>query len=184
MAKKPNVTEEDIATFRQAVAGTKPINNNKIPLSHPGIVIFQRLVNDPPESGWFNFSEDKYLPSIKGDTFVKFTQSGITHKTFRKLRKGQYTIDKILDLHGMSVKEAKIAVDSLLYKGLREKLRVILIIHGKGHCNQEPTLKNKLNHWLRETTAVLAFCSATAMHGGRGAIYVLLKRMTEENLFE
>jgi DNA-nicking Smr family endonuclease len=37
-------------------------------------------------------------------------------------------------------------------------------------------LKVKVNAWLRQKDAVLAFCSARPQDGGTGAVYVLLKK--------
>ena len=96
------------------------------------------------------------------------------------MRKGQYNVEAILDLHGMTVAKANAEVDRFLQQCLHQGIRIVLIIHGKGHHSQEPILKNKLNHWLRSIDGVLAFCSAAKEHGSRGASYVLLKRKTGE----
>ncbi|HRY16587.1 MAG TPA: Smr/MutS family protein, partial [Candidatus Competibacteraceae bacterium] len=48
---------------------------------------------------------------------------------------------------------------------------------GKGSRHRGPILKQKVNHWLRQRDEVLAFCSARAIDGGTGAVYVLLRRM-------
>jgi DNA-nicking Smr family endonuclease len=54
----------------------------------------------------------------------------------------------------------------------------VRIIHGKGlsSAGKLPVLKGKVDAWLRQMDAVLAFCSARRNDGGTGALYVLLKR--------
>lgn len=178
VAKKPNLTPEDIAAFHHAVKGTKPlIHQKKIPLtpSHSFIPVKQKI--DKKAIVHLNESED--LDSVESDEFIIYNHESISNKTLRKLRKGQYNIDAILDLHGMSVEKARTAVENFLQQCLHEKIRVVLIIHGKGRRGQMPILKNKLNQWLRKIDIVLAFCSAGSSHGSRGAIYVILKHIPQ-----
>jgi DNA-nicking Smr family endonuclease len=118
--------------------------------------------------------------SLQSEEYVCFKQTGVSNKSLRKLRKGQYNVEARLDLHGLSAHQAKLAVEEFLEQCLHKNKRVVLIIHGKGRHQQAPVLKNKLDAWLREIRAVLAFCSANASQGGRGAVYVLLKHHQEE----
>lgn len=181
MAKKTKISEEDLIAFHKAVEGTKPLVQKKIRISHrPSIPRLMKPTISDKEA--LHFTEKQDLNSVHGEEFIVHKQAGISNKTLRKLRKGQYNVEATLDLHGMSVEVARTAVDDFLQYSLQEGIRVVLIIHGKGHHSQTPILKNKLNHWLRETNVVLAFCSAAPSHGSRGAIYVLLKRTTQEDV--
>lgn len=183
MVKKTKISQEDLAAFHKAVEGTKPLVQKKIrlkPASTKRKPVTRRIFHEDE----FNFSEAHDLDPVYGEEYIAHKQSGVSNKTLRKLRKGQYNVDAILDLHGMSVEEAQTAVNHFLKQCLHEGIRIVLIIHGKGRHNQMPILKNKLNHWLREINVVLAFCSAAPLHGSRGAIYVMLKRTTEENTLE
>ena len=173
MPKKTKLSDEEIELFRQAIKGTKPLIHNKIHLSPPPTP--KPTKRSIPEKA-FPFIEDINLASVKAEDFICYKQPGISNKVLRKLRKGQYNVEKILDLHGMTTVEAEEAIDHLLQQALHQGVRTILIIHGKGHHSDTPILKNKVNHWLRAMPAVLAFCSATTSHGNRGAIYILLKK--------
>jgi len=53
----------------------------------------------------------------------------------------------------------------------------VRIIHGKGLGSgpRGPVIKQAVNVILRRTDPVIAFCSARAVDGGTGAIYVLLQ---------
>lgn len=180
MPKKPKITEEDIKAFHQAVEGVKPLVQKKIRLSPHTRTIRpakRPLTTDEP----FNLSDAGNIDPVHGEEFIAHKRNGISNKTLRKLRKGQYNVEAKLDLHGMSIEEARTAINHFLQHCLHERMRVVLIIHGKGHHSQAPILKNRLNHWLRELNVVLAFCSASSLHGSRGATYVLLKNTTEEN---
>lgn len=179
MSSKKKISQEDLDAFHRAVQGTKPIKQDKIRLSPPTPRKKKPRDIDPDDDS-LELNEAKELPTVGPDHFISYKQAAISHKTLRNLRKGQYNVDAILDLHGMTIERARNEVDLFLRTCLREKLQVVLIIHGKGHHRDAPVLKNKLNHWLRELNIVLAFCSATSAHGSRGAIYVLLKRSTRE----
>jgi len=183
MRKKSTISPEDLAAFHEAMKDIKPLNKKSIRLA-PKVrkpvrtPITEKAIESIP------FSDGQNLPYVAGEEFISFSRSGISNKTLRKLKKGQYNVDATLDLHGMTIEEARIAVDGCLQTSLNRGIRVVLIIHGKGHHSQQPILKNKLNHWLREINMVLAFCSAAPIHGSRGATYVLLKRMTGDDLLE
>lgn len=180
MAKKTKITQEDLDIFHKAVEGTKPLVPKKIRVSRS--TQHKSIKRPPMKDHSFHLSETQDIANVQGEEFIAHKQSSIPDKTLRKLRKGQYNVDAILDLHGLSVDAAKTAVESFLQRCLHEGVRVVLIIHGKGHHSQQtPILKNKLNHWLREINVVLAFCSAAPSHGSRGALYVLLKRTIEED---
>lgn len=180
MPKKPPISDDDLAAFHKEMEGVKPLVHKKIRIAKPKPqrkLIKPRFEDENP----LRLNERHPATSVASEEFISYKQPAIANKILRKLRKGQYNVEAILDLHGMSVDEARIAVESFLQQCLRKEIRVALIIHGKGHHSPLPILKNKLNQWLREIYIVLAFCSAAPGHGSRGAIYVLLKHMTEEN---
>ena len=79
-------------------------------------------------------------------------------------------------MHRKTVDEARESLSHFLITCKTKGIRHVLIIHGKGRGAGKPILKNKLNHWLRQTEQVLAFCSAAPKDGKSGAVYVLLRR--------
>ena len=176
MPKKTKISQEDIDAFYEAIKGTKPLIQKKIRLKPPSPQKKPISPHSFSDKESFYFHESENLNQVAGEEFIAYKHNSISNKILRKLRKGQYNVDAVLDLHGMSVEEAKTAIESFLQECLEAHLRVVLIIHGKGHHSQMPILKNKINHWLRELDVVLAFCSAAPSHGSRGATYVLLKR--------
>lgn len=183
MRKKTTISQEELDLFHAAMKDAKPLVKKKIRLA-PASSTPKPRTPKPKEPLEFYFPEHSNIPPVAGEEFISYAQSGISNKTLRKLKKGQYNVDAILDLHGNTIEEARNAVDDCLQKSLLEGIRILLIIHGKGHHSQQPILKNKLNHWLREINVVLAFCSAAPIHGSRGAIYVLLKRNTGDDLLD
>lgn len=168
MAKKPPISQSDIATFEQAIKGTKPLKNKNTritppapktkPIAKPTFYTDDSIV----------LNDSDYFDEVTGEEFLSYKHESISNKSLRKLRKGQYNVDAILDLHGMSVDAAKDAVEAFLQQCVHKGIRVALIIHGKGSHSGVPKLKMKLNQWLRKLKIVLAFCSAGSDHGSRG----------------
>lgn len=118
------------------------------------------------------------FPEVAAEEELFFATGGLQIKLIRKLRRGQLPIEACLDLHGLILPEAKQALIDFLNECLTNNMRHVIIVHGKGmhSAEQKATLKSALNSWLRQIAEVLAFCSAKPQDGGRGAVYVLLKR--------
>lgn len=179
MRKKSKITSAESQEFRQAMRDVKPLSHNKVKLSQPKRV--RRPISKKVESDQvWSTGESTPPPEVNGEDSIEFKQLGVHDKILRKLSKGQYNIEAVLDLHGMTVATAKPALTNFLLKCLQKHIRVALIIHGKGHHSGKPVLKNKLNHWLRDIHAVLAFSTARARDGNRGALYVLLRDPQQE----
>jgi len=175
--RKPS--DEDIRTFRDAVKGTRPLKAApKIrphrpkprPRAH-----FRRL-------GEAEVLEDS-LHLSPADLEVEFGEEltyrrvGIQDAVMRRLRRGHYRVESELDLHGLTVPEAKQALRDFLSRVIARQSRCVRIIHGKGLGSgpRGPVLKKAVNVILRRTDSVMAFCTARAVDGGTGAIYVLLQ---------
>ncbi|MGH8747455.1 MAG: Smr/MutS family protein [Burkholderiales bacterium] len=109
-----------------------------------------------------------------------FLRDGLSRQVLRRLRRGHWVVEDNLDLHGMNQKEAAISVAEFLRGCALRGRRCVRIVHGKGlgSPNREPVLKHKLRNWLTMRDEVLAFCQAPQVHGGSGAVLVLLKVRT------
>ena len=95
----------------------------------------------------------------------------------RKLRKGHWSIQREIDLHGLRREEAREALAAFLRDSHRQGLRCIRVVHGKGlgSPGKTPVLKGKVQSWLVQKNEVLAFVQARGDEGGAGALVVLLK---------
>ena len=109
---------------------------------------------------------------------LSWQRPGVQHGVFRKLRLGQYPIEARLDLHRMTVAQARKEVFDFINDCVRYGLRSVIILHGKGERNPDgiAQLKSYLAKWLTELDAVLAFHSAQKHHGGTGAVYVMVRK--------
>ena len=114
---------------------------------------------------------------VETHDYLAFKRPGLQDRVFHDLARGRFEVEMELDLHGYTVAIAKEAFKEFIGYCVRHDRRCLRIIHGKGLGSegQQPILKQKINHWLREREEVLAFCSATRRDGGSGAAYVLLR---------
>lgn len=115
------------------------------------------------------------------DEFVEGAIKGIDKRILYKLKNGDFSYQKYIDLHGTTIEEAKEILRRFINKCRLEGIRTILIIHGRGKNskNKVPVLKQKVIEWLSKgglRKNVIAFCSARPCDGGTGATYVLLKK--------
>jgi len=140
----------------------------------------RRLAAEGEPEGPLNSLVDEGVEPLDAWYVLAFKRPGIQHGVYKKLRQGRYEIDARLDLHRLSVKQARMDVHSFIQDAMQYGLRTVLILHGKGQrkTEQEKTavLKGYVQHWLQELEEVQAFHSAQPVHGGTGAVYVLLRK--------
>lgn len=107
---------------------------------------------------------------------LKFLRSGYSSRLLKKLRRGDFSIQDELDLHGLVVADAKQETHGFINECARDRVRAVRIVHGKGRnsAGRMPVLKNMLVGWLSKNKHVIAVCSTPANDGGTGAVYVLL----------
>jgi DNA-nicking Smr family endonuclease len=168
----------DSELFREAMRDVKPI------AQRPRAPVTKRK---PPARARFT-AADRALVLVEslsgsgqgdiGDSGdeISFRRDGVQERVMRKLRRGEYRVEEVCDLHGLRVDEAKAAVREFLADALARNLRCVRIIHGKGMNSgpRGPVIKSAVNMILRKTAPVLAFTSARRVDGGTGAINVLL----------
>ena len=173
--------DADASLFRRAMADVRPLESGDVvePVRRrvPAKARFARRDdNDVLEESLKADLEDTEAGS--GDS-LNFYRTAVGRRGFRKLARGKYAIQAELDLHGMTVAEAREALRAFLETSLARGLTCVRIIHGKGLGSGQagPILKRKVDVWLRQWDAVLAFTSAKPVDGGTGALYVLLKKL-------
>jgi len=113
---------------------------------------------------------------LETDETLSFRREGISLEVVRKLRRGHWSLQAQLDLHGLRRDGAREALGLFIHDSARRGLRCVRVIHGKGHGSpgREPVLKGRVRRWLVQKSEVLAFVQARASDGGAGALMVLL----------
>ena len=180
------MSEKDL--FLEEMSGVKPLQREPrerlIRQSAEGDVELRRQAATEPLHEKINPLLDEGVDPLDAWYVLDFKRPGIQHGVYKKLRMGRYDIDARLDLHRMTVKQAREEVKQFIDEAGKLGLRTLLILHGKGQrkVEQENTavLKGYVNHWLQQLEMVQAFHSAQPVHGGTGAVYVLLRKSADK----
>lgn len=173
--------EEDDQLFRQAVADARPLKAGDrlepVKSRVPAKARFARR-DERAVIGEILESPSDEIEAGSGDA-LSFHRDGIGGRILRKLARGRYSIQDEIDLHGMNVAEARDELHLFVESALKRGLTCVRIVHGKGRGSGHggPVLKRKVDGWLRQWDAVLAYVSARPADGGTGAVYVLLRRL-------
>lgn len=110
------------------------------------------------------------------DEALSWRRLGVGSDVPRRLRRGDWTIQAQLDLHGLRRDEARERLGGFLRESARRGLRCVRVVHGKGNGSpgRQSVLKGKVRSWLVQKAEVLAFAQAGPSDGGSGALLVLL----------
>jgi DNA-nicking Smr family endonuclease len=171
--------DQDEKLFRDAMRGVRPL---PAPVEKPA-------APKPAPKARFtradqrNVLKESLLPPddpalLETGDELRFRRPGVPEAILKRLRRGEFAVDAEIDLHGLTAVEARAAMKTFIERALDCQMSCVRIIHGKGRRSgpRGPVLKNVVNLWLQRTDAVLAFGSPPPIHGGSGAVYVLLRR--------
>ena len=175
------MTDDDREAFRQALADAKPLRAARRA---------EEVIRKPAPKARFARADEmaalrESLEADIDDTeshggeSLRFHRPSVGKRTMRKLARGSFSVQAEIDLHGMTVAEAKPRLSEFIESCARDGKLCVRVVHGKGlgSGNRGPVLKQKVNRWLRQWDAVLAFVSTRQAHGGTGAVYVLLRQI-------
>lgn len=172
----------DECLLAMAMAGVRPVDAPALapkqarakPMlaeSDDDVLVMRELDELVHGEGDFNFADT--------DEFIEACRTDLDRRTLKKLRRGEFSFQAHIDLHGMNRQEARAAVGTFIKESFLQSKKCILIVHGRGLGSKDniPVIKNKLAAWLTRGAIgkkVLAYTSALPNDGGTGAVYVLL----------
>lgn len=172
------ISNDDVALFREAVQGVSPLvkTGRKVTLSQSKRRLFIQPHAPILSCVDYDLSGGHQQEIGEGDEW-SFTRPGLQRYTLRKLRRGYWSVQDELDLHGFNRAEAYRILVTFLDTAISQGYRCVRIIHGRGLSskNRKPVLKILTGSWLMRHDDVLAFCQALPEHGGSGAVLILLK---------
>lgn len=178
------MSDEDEDLFRQEVGDVRPLQVEGRVLGSvaqgslaPGLRYRRESAERSPA---FDATQlpTTFIEPVGPEEVISFRRPGIQAGVFRRLQRGEYPQDAVLDLHGYTLEAAREGVTCFIADCEACDVRSALINHGKGRSSPEgiPRLKSCLVRWLPLFPAVLAFHSAQRWHGGAGALYLLFRK--------
>ncbi len=164
---------EERALFRDAVKGARELHSEMQLVRNPPprpVPRADRAIDQPsmlvePSDIELNLAET-----------LEYKRTGVQPAVWRRLRRGEFAIGETLDLHGLTLAEARPLLAEFLQVCVSTGYRCVRIVHGKGYRSpdQAPVLKPRVAYWLSHAAEVVAYISARPADGGTGALYVLL----------
>ena len=114
---------------------------------------------------------------LETDEALFYRRADIGLDVVRKLRRGGWTIQAQIDLHGLRRDQAREQLGAFVRDAVAQGWRCVRVVHGKGlgSPGREPVLKSRVHSWLVQKQEVLAFVQARPAEGGNGALVVLLR---------
>lgn len=172
--------EDPAELFRAAIGEVTPLRQQAPPppaAPRPRPRARMAELDEAQAAGEFARLLRDSAPLEAGDT-ASYRRGNLPPRMFQRLKKGQYSVQDELDLHGATALQAERMLRQFLLEAHAHDHGCVRIIHGKGlqADGGAPVLKNLVDRLLRLRSDVLAFHSAPAGQGGTGAILVLLAR--------
>ena len=183
----PVKAEDEEKVFQKAMADVMPLPNSgasRVPpapptkhqprfLAQEELEVYTYLVDLVEGEAQFELSYS--------DEYVDGCIIGLSPMIMKKLRKGDFSYQDYVDLHGLNRSEARERAIHFIRQSFGMGLRCVLVVSGRGLNSEDkqPVLKKGLVTWLTQAPLkriVLAFTSARAHDGGAGAFYVLLRK--------
>jgi DNA-nicking Smr family endonuclease len=183
---------EDEALLRQALDGVRPMSGSKPLRIAVEPVVVQNIVSEDAEV----LAELSDLVSGQGpfeltetEEYLEGARVGLDPRLVSRLRRGDFSMQAHLDLHGMTQRDAKAALIEFILESVRKGRRAVLVVHGRGLRSPggRAVLKHATAQWLSHGTIgayVLAFTTARMYDGGAGAVWVLLRRERKRGKFD
>lgn len=183
MTKKSRISDHDADMFRELVEGITPLKQDKIQLKASSskqkpTELQQQQNSSKQASAEFHFS-DGFEAHFEQQHTLKYVKPGADSHEVKRLRRGEYPPELILDLHGYKRQDAKLEIAALIHEAQKRHHHCVCIVHGLGNM----ILKKAVPSWLVQHPAILGFHQAPLEWGGNGAILVLIELPREHSKF-
>lgn len=180
------MTDEDKKIFEKAMVGIKRLDiDRRAPKHKPKLKPIAKFARADEKAVLQESLEDDIdIIEHHHGGGIHFCRPHIGRRTMRKLKRGGFSIQAEIDLHGMTLAEAKPRLKLFIQDSIMINRLCVRVIHGKGlgSGNRGPVMKNAVNSWLRKWNKVLAFTSTKQTDGGTGAVYVLLDSNKQDSI--
>ncbi len=173
-------------SFSEAMKGVRAIDrSNTRVVMRQNIKRSTRNNMEEPKSQLEKALDESYTFNVTNlPEYMEGYAEHVSPLTMEKLRNGEFSIQKTLDLHGHNKTEAQKLFEDFIKDAVRLQLNCVKVIHGRGLKSPgTPVLKKSLTKWIIRAMNrkwILAFASCRMCDGGPGATYILLKKKPEK----
>ncbi len=190
MSKRRPLDAEEKAAWERVKATVKPLH----PMRAAAIVPQRANPSDPAQRTVERTPPQKRVPTkaraSKAVPPKVIPQSapvttGLDSHWDRRLKRGVVTPDFELDLHGLGMNHAYHRLDGALEQAISTGARTILLVTGRARDHDRASgegrgaIRAAVGDWLaasRHASHIASVRGAHPRHGGKGALYIILKR--------
>lgn len=164
--------DDEIALFREQTKGAKKlVQNTAVMPSHSHLKRKAEIRDIREKEDTLFYFSDEYEPLLnENDGIVKYLREGEDSHILKQLRRGDFSPELFLDLHGLTREQAKQELAALLLACENEHVDCASIMTGYGTF----TLKKQIPRWLVQHPKVRALHQAPREWGGEAAILILV----------
>ena len=194
-SRRGEIDAAERALWTKAVANVRPLQADKV--DNPGDEIspephFEKTFPAVIEMDTRPGKKPRQGPTSRA---MSPPLTGLDRRMRQRLARGKVEYEARLDLHGLSVEVARLALLRFLAESAAQGRRLVLVITGKGAApfarhtlhgashfdtpERQGRLRRKLPEWLAEDDLrayVAGYQPAHPRHGGGGAFYVRIRR--------
>ncbi|WP_018984608.1 endonuclease SmrB [Salinimonas chungwhensis] len=174
--ESPDSQNEDFGLFREVFGTVKPLRQDKVvperqeKLKAKLQARPKSTLQERQRTASFAFS-DLYQAALPQSGPMRFCRADVATHRLKQLRRGDYSPELILDMHGLNREAAKQELSALLHTAHKQLIDCVAVVHGIG----SGVLKTALPHLLIQHPHVMAFHQAPLEYGGHGALLVLVE---------
>ncbi|MCL1115091.1 MULTISPECIES: endonuclease SmrB [Shewanella] len=159
----------DTSLFSQLIDGIKPLKQDTHHFKQP-VKPKQQFEFKERQIHVDSYFSDTYQPLLPVDGPMRWINDNADKLELKRLRRGDYSPDLLLDLHGLRQSEAKLELAALIQACVKQSSICCCVMHGYG----TGILKQQLPLWLAQHPKVKAFHQAPKEWGGDAALLVLI----------
>lgn len=170
MSNKFILDHEDIDLFKNSIGKTKQLKQDTVihkPQKRSQKLIENQKIQHEKVNNEFYFSDD-YQPLLQEDP-IRYSRENSDPYELKKIRRGFYAPEFFLDLHGLTLQEAKKEIAALIAVCLKENANCACIMYGHG----KNILKKQTPMWLAQHPNIICFHQAPKEFGGSAALLIL-----------
>lgn len=169
-----SLSPEETEAWARVAATIRPLSRERVPSQAAG---------EPLKPAALLPIRQAKAPVQSAPKPVPMGQKTLDASWDKKLRSGSVDPDRVLDLHGMNLDRAWIAIDRALEQAIGRGERVLLLITGHHRAGDPPLQRGRIraavHDWLaasRHAADITAVRGAHRRHGGGGSLYLILRR--------
>ena len=179
-AKEAQLRASQSNLFQAAIGKVKPLEQQpraQLKGAAPAPIPKQQMLDDEAAVRESVSEEVDITSLLDTDADLSYRRPGVGPDVPQKLRRGVWSIQAQVDLHGLRTDDAREALGKFIRNAHKQGIRCVRVVHGKGlgSPGKAPVLKDKTRRWLVQKSEVLCFVQAPPMQGGKGALLVLLQ---------